>query len=385
LAFKLEDGQYGQLTYIRVYQGTLSKGDTIINARSGRKTKIGRLVKIHANQMEDIETIPAGFIGALFGVDCASGDTFVSPGLNLTMTSMFVPEPVISLAIVPKDNKSEINMAKALNRFSKEDPTFQTFVSDETGDTIISGMGELHLEVYVERMRREYKAEVTTGAPRVAYRETITRRAEFNYTHKKQTGGAGQYGRVAGHMEPSPDEHFVFENNIVGGKIPTQFIPSCEKGFKQSMDKGPKMEFPITGIKVVINDGASHSVDSSEMAFIAAARGAFREGYFKASPAILEPIMNVAVETPAEFQGAVMGLLNQRRGIIVGSQDEGPLCVVEAKVPLAEMFGFSTVLRSSTQGKAQFTMELGAYKQVPQSIAEELAKKREQEKKNPKP
>ena len=298
---------------------------------------------------------------------------------------MFVPEPVISLAIFPKDNKSQINMSKALNRFSKEDPTFRTYVDHETNETIIEGMGELHLDVYVERMRREYSTDVTTGHPRVAYRETITRRAEFNYTHKKQTGGAGQYGRVAGYMEPSPDEHFVFENNIVGGKIPTQFIPSCEKGFKQSMDKGPKMEFPITGIKVVINDGASHSVDSSEMAFVAAARGAFREGYFKASPAILEPIMNVAVETPAEFQGAVMGLLNQRRGIIVGSQDEGPLCVVEAKVPLAEMFGFSTVLRSSTQGKAQFTMELGAYKQVPQSIAEELAKKREQEKKNPKP
>ncbi|MBU1161044.1 MAG: elongation factor G [Proteobacteria bacterium] len=385
LAFKLEDGQYGQLTYIRVYQGSLSKGDTIVNVRNGKKIKVGRLVRMHAEQMEDIETIPAGYIGALFGIDCASGDTFVHPGLNLTMSSMFVPEPVISLAIFPKDNKSQINMSKALNRFSKEDPTFRTYVDHETSETIIEGMGELHLDVYVERMRREYATDVTTGHPRVAYRETITRRAEFNYTHKKQTGGSGQYGRVAGYMEPSPDEHFVFENKVIGGKIPTQFIPSCEKGFKQSMAKGPKMEFPVTGIKVVINDGASHSVDSSEMAFIAAARGAFREGYFKASAAILEPIMKVAVETPAEFQGAVMGLLNQRRGIIVGSQEEGPFCVVEARVPLAEMFGFSTILRSSTQGKAQFTMELGAYKQVPQSIAEELAKKREQEKKNIKP
>jgi len=385
LAFKLEDGQYGQLTYIRVYQGSLSKGDTIVNVRNGKKIKVGRVVRMHAEQMEDIEIIPAGYIGALFGIDCASGDTFVHPGLNLTMSSMFVPEPVISLAIFPKDNKSQINMSKALNRFSKEDPTFRTYVDHETSETIIEGMGELHLDVYVERMRREYATDVTTGHPRVAYRETITRRAEFNYTHKKQTGGSGQYGRVAGYMEPSPDEHFVFENKVIGGKIPTQFIPSCEKGFKQSMAKGPKMEFPVTGIKVVINDGASHSVDSSEMAFIAAARGAFREGYFKASAAILEPIMKVAVETPAEFQGAVMGLLNQRRGIIVGSQDEGPFCVVEARVPLAEMFGFSTILRSSTQGKAQFTMELGAYKQVPQSIAEELAKKREQEKKNTKP
>jgi elongation factor G len=381
LAFKLEDGQYGQLTYIRVYQGTLSKGDTIINARSGRKTKIGRLVKIHANQMEDIETIPAGFIGALFGIDCASGDTFVSPGLNLTMTSMFVPEPVISLAIVPKDNKSEINMAKALNRFSKEDPTFQTFVSDETGDTIISGMGELHLEVYVERMRREYNAEVTTGAPRVAYRETITLKAEFNYTHKKQTGGAGQFGRIAGYIEPISDQEFVFENKITGGAIPTQFIPACEKGFRSCLAKGPKLEFPVTGIKIVIDDGASHSVDSSEMAFQAAARGAFIEGYQKAKPVIHEPIMKVVVETPTEFQGAVMGSLNQRRGVIVGAQDEGPMCVVEAQVPLSEMFGYSTLLRSLTQGKAQFTMEFELYKQVPQSIAEEIAKKAEEKKK----
>jgi elongation factor G len=381
LAFKLEEGQYGQLTYIRVYQGSLSKGDTIVNARNGKKIKVGRVVRMHADQMEDIETIPAGYIGALFGIDCASGDTFVGPGLNLTMTSMFVPDPVISLAIAPKDNASQINMSKALNRFSKEDPTFRTYVDDETKETIIEGMGELHLEVYVERMHREYTAEVTTGQPRVAYRETITRKGEFDYSHKKQTGGAGQYGRVAGYMEPVTETELVFENKIVGGKIPTQFIPSCEKGFRQCMKKGPKMEFPVTGIKVVINDGASHSVDSSDMAFMAAARGAFREGYFKAGPVIHEPIMKVVVETPSEFQGAVMGLLNQRRGIIVGSQDEGPLSVVEARVPLAEMFGFSTVLRSSTQGKAQFTMELGSYKQVPESIAQELAKKAETEKK----
>lgn len=381
LAFKLEDGQYGQLTYVRVYQGSLSKGDTIVNVRTGKKIKVGRVVRMHAEQMEDIETIPAGYIGALFGIDCASGDTFAGSGLNLTMTSMFVPDPVISLAIVPKDHKSQINMSKALNRFSKEDPTFRTYVDDETNETIIEGMGELHLDVYVERMRREYSTIVTTGHPRVAYRETITRKAEFNFTHKKQTGGAGQFGKIAGFMEPSPDDHFVFENKIIGGKIPTQYIPSCEKGFRESMTKGPKMEFPVTGIKVVINDGAAHSVDSSEMAFIAAARGAFREGYFKAAPVILEPIMKVAVETPAEFQGSVMGLLNQRRGIIVGSQDEGSLCVIEARVPLAEMFGFSTVLRSATQGKAQFTMELDAYKPVPQSIAEDLVKKKEAEKK----
>jgi len=375
LAFKLEDGPYGQLTYVRVYQGTLAKGSTVINVRNGNKVKIGRLVRMHANQMEEIESIPAGFIGALFGIECASGDTFVSPGIHLTMTSMYVPEPVISLAIAPKDNKSQINLSKALNRFTKEDPTFRTFVNEETGDTIIEGMGELHLEVYVERMRREYKAEVETGQPQVAYRETITRRAEFNYIHKKQTGGAGQFGRVAGWIEPVDDQDFVFENQVTGGAIPTQFIPACEKGFRQCLEKGPKMEFPVTGIKVVLNDGASHAVDSSEMAFAAAARGAFRTTYPKANPVINEPIMKVVVETPTEFQGSVMGSLNQRRGMIVGCQDEGVQCVIEAQVPLAEMFGYSTALRSLTQGKAQFTMEFASYKQVPQSITEELAKK----------
>ena len=382
LAFKLEDGQYGQLTYIRVYQGTLAKGSFVVNIRNGKKIKIGRLVQMHADQMEDIEAIPAGYIGALFGIDCISGDTFIAPGLNLSMTSMFVPNPVISLAISPKNNDARINMSKALGRFTKEDPTFRTYVDDETNDTIIEGMGELHLEVYVERMRREYSAEVTTSKPRVAYRETITRMAEFNYIHKKQTGGAGQYGRVAGYIEPVASEDFVFENKVVGGKIPSQFIASCEKGFRNCLAKGPKMGFPVTGVKIVINDGASHSVDSSEMAFQAAARGAFLEGYARARAVIHEPIMKVVVETPTEFQGSVMGLLNQRRGMIISCQDEGTLCAIEAQVPLAEMFGFSTVLRSSTQGKAQFTMEFAIYKQVPQSIAEELIEQAAKEKKN---
>ena len=382
LAFKLEDGPYGQLTYIRVYQGSLTKGDAMVNVRTRKKVKVGRVIRMHADQLEDIESIPAGYIGALFGIDCASGDSFVAPGMSLTMTSMYVPDPVISLAIFPKDTKSETNIAKALARFTKEDPTFKARVNEETGDTIISGMGELHLDVYLERMRREYQAEVTTSPPRVAYRETITQKAEFNYLHKKQTGGAGQFARVAGYMEPVQNEDLVFENQVVGGSIPTQFIAACEKGFKKCMHKGPKMEFPITGIRIVVNDGASHSVDSSDMAFQAAARGAFRQGYAKAKSVIQEPIMKVVVETPTEFQGAVMTTLTQRRGMIVGSQDEGIFSVIEAQIPLSEMFGYSTDLRSVTKGQAQFTMEFLEYKQVPQSIAEELLKKAAAEKKN---
>ncbi len=378
LAFKLEDGQYGQLTYMRVYQGCLKKGDTVINSRDGKKTKVGRLIRMHASEMEEVDEIPAGHIGAMFGVDCASGDTFVSPGINYSLIAMHVMDPVISLSLQPVDNKSQINMSKALNRFTKEDPTFKTFVDKETNETIIQGMGELHLEVYVERMKREYKAEVITGKPRVAYRETITRKAEFNYTHKKQTGGSGQFGRVMGYMEPIEDE-FEFVNKVTGGRIPTQFISSCEKGFHNSMDKGPKMEFPITGVRVVLEDGAYHAVDSSEMAFQAAARGGFREGYLKAKPVIHEPIMKVVIETPNEFQGSCMGLINQRRGIIQGSQEEGVMSVIESSVPLSEMFGFSTILRSATQGKAQFSMEFSAYKQVPQSVADELVKAKEEE------
>ncbi|PIE59889.1 MAG: elongation factor G [Desulfobulbus propionicus] len=381
LAFKLEDGRYGQLTYIRTYQGMINKGDTMINTRTGKKVKVGRLVRMHADEMEEIESAGSGDIVALFGIDCASGDTFCHEGLNWSMSSMHVPEPVISLAVTPADNKAQVNMSKALNRFTKEDPTFKTYVDHETNETIISGMGELHLEVYIERMRREYNAEVEIGAPQVAYRETILHRAEFDYTHKKQTGGAGQFGRVAGYMEPAEEGEYEFIDEIVGGVIPREFISSCDKGFQKSLAKGTMTGSPITGIKVVINDGNYHAVDSSDVAFQQAAIGAFRQGYAKANAVIMEPIMKVAIEGPSEFQGAVMGSLNQRRGIIIGTQEEGTYTVVEAEVPLSEMFGYSTTLRSLTQGKAEFTMEFSTYKQVPKSISDELVKEYEAQKK----
>ncbi len=380
LAFKLEDGRYGQLTYIRTYQGTLNKGDTVYNNRTGKKVKIGRLVRMHSDEMEEINSCGSGDIVALFGVDCASGDTFTSEGISASMTSMHIPDPVISLAIVPADNKAQVNMSKALNRFTKEDPTFRTYVDHETGETIVSGMGELHLDVYIERMKREYKAEVEVGAPQVAYRETITQRADFNYTHKKQTGGSGQFGRVAGYLEPFEDGEYEFVDKIVGGVIPREFISSCDKGFSKSLDKGSLCGAAITGVRCVINDGAAHSVDSSDVAFQLAAVGAFKEGYLKAKPVIMEPIMKVAVEGPAEFQGAVMGSLNQRRGMIIGTMEEGNYTVIEAEVPLSEMFGYSTTLRSLTQGKAEFTMEFATFKQVPKGVSEELVKKYQEEK-----
>jgi elongation factor G len=382
LAFKLEDGRYGQLTYVRTYQGILKKGDFIFNTRTGKKVKVGRLVRMHSNEMEEIDEAGSGDIVALFGVDCASGDTFCDSSINWSMSSMHVPAPVISLAINPVDNKAQENMSKALNRFCKEDPTFKSFVDHETSETIISGMGELHLEVYIERMKREYQAEVEVGAPRVAYRETITQRADFDYTHKKQTGGSGQFGRVAGYMEPLEEGEYEFVDEIVGGSIPREYIPSCDKGFQASMAKGILTGAPITGVRCVINDGNSHSVDSSDMAFQQASKGAFKQGYQKASPVIMEPIMKVAVEGPSEFQGAVMGSLNQRRGVIVGTFEEGSYTVVEAEMPLSEMFGYSTTLRSLTQGKAEFTMEFSTYKQVPKSVAEELIKEHEASKKN---
>ncbi|MFW5683683.1 MAG: elongation factor G [Spirochaetota bacterium] len=381
LAFKLEDTNYGQLTYIRIYQGTVKKGDELLNIRSRKKFKVGRLIRMHANHMEDINEAPAGDIVALFGIDCASGDTFCHPSLNYSMTSMYVPNPVISLAIKPKDKKAADNMGKALNRFSKEDPTFRTYVDPESQETIIQGMGELHLDVYVERMRREYKAEVETGAPQVAFRETITQRAEFNYTHKKQTGGSGQFGRVAGYIEPLAEGDYEFADEIRGGVIPNEYISSVDKGIRIAMEKGPTIGFPIVGVRAVINDGSTHPVDSSDMAFQAAGLGAFRDAYKRAKPEILEPIMKVVVEGPTEFQGNVFASINQRRGIILASSEDGAFSVVEAEVPLSEMFGYSTVLRSLTQGKSEYSMEFLKYGRVPKSIAEELVTNYQEERK----
>jgi elongation factor G len=372
LAFKLEDGPYGQLTYIRIYQGSLKKGDEIVNTRSRQKVKVGRLVRMHADSMEDIAFAGAGDIVALFGIDCASGDTFASPGLSVAMTSIYVPEPVISLAIKPVDNKALDKMAKALNRFTKEDPTFRTFVDPESHETIIQGMGELHLDVYVERMKREYAAEVETGKPQVAYREAISQAVEFDYTHKKQTGGAGQYGRVIGSIEPFAEGVYEFVNEVRQGRIPREFIPSCDKGFQAAVKKGELIGFPITGVRVRLTDGAYHDVDSSDHAFQAAAIGAFRGAYRKAKPQILEPIMRVSVEGPSEFAGNIFGTINQRRGIIVSSVEDGNFSRVDAEVPLSEMFGYSMVLRSLTQGKAEFTMEFLKYGRVPGAVAEAL-------------
>jgi elongation factor G len=375
LAFKLEEGRFGQLTYLRVYQGTIKKGDSIVNARTGRDVRVGRLVRMHADEMADITDAATGDIVALFGIDCASGDTFTSDRIRLAMTSMYVPPPVIHLTVKPKDKKAQANMGKALQRFTKEDPTFHARVDEESGETVISGMGELHLDVYVERMKREYNAEVETGAPQVAYREAITRKAEFNYLHKKQTGGSGQYGKVGGYVEPFPDGEFEFVNDIFGGSIPSEFIPSVEKGFRSMIKKGRLIGFPVTNFRVVINDGAAHAVDSSDNAFQAAARGAFREVYDRAKPAILEPIMKVAVEGPTEFQGSFVRTIMQRRGIIVGTTELEGFVRVDADVPLAEMFGYSTDLRSSSQGKAEYTMEFARYAPVPGEVSLELIKK----------
>jgi elongation factor G len=372
LAFKLEDGQYGQLTYIRIYQGMIRKGDELVNSRTGRGFKVGRLIRMHADSMEDITAGECGDIVALFGIDCASGDTFTAPGLNYTMTTMFVPKPVISLAIKPVDKKSSDNMSKALNRFTKEDPTFHAFIDPESNETIIRGMGELHLEVYIERMRREYNVALETGMPQVAYRETISQAAAFDYTHKKQTGGSGQYACVCGILEPNHEAEYEFVDDITGGVIPREFIPSCDKGFKACLDKGSIIGFPIVNVKVTINDGNYHPVDSSDLAFQMAAIGAFRQAYERAKPMIMEPIMRVSVEGPSEFQGTVIATVNQRRGIITCTSEDASFMRIDAEVPLAEMFGYSTILRSCTQGKAEFTMEFSRYAKVPSSIAEKL-------------
>ena len=384
LAFKLEDGRYGQLTYVRIYSGTVNKGDVIYNRNNqDRKVKVPRLVRMHSNEMNDIESASAGDIVALFGVECASGDTFCDEKTRVTMTSMFVPAPVISLAVSPKDKTNAANFSKALNRFTKEDPTFRVHRDEESAQTIISGMGELHLEIYIERIKREYACEVIAGKPQVAFRETVTQVGEFNYTHKKQTGGAGQFAKVCGFIEPLPAdsvETYEFVNDIVGGSIPREFIPACDKGFKEQVRTGALIGFPVVGVRITINDGAYHDVDSSEMAFKVASMAAFREAYQLARPVVLEPIMKLQVQVPEEYQGSIMGQVNQRRGMIIGSQNLEGYSVVDSEVPLTEMFGYSTDLRSATQGKGEFTMEFARYAPVPRNVQEEMmaayAKKR---------
>jgi elongation factor G len=377
-AFKLEDGKYGQLTYMRIYQGTVNKGDFITNVSNQRKVKVPRLVKMHSDEMTDIESASAGDIVALFGVDCSSGDTFTDGTLNYAMTSMHVPEAVISLAVAPKHKEGTANFSKALQKFRKEDPTFRVHRDEESSETIISGMGELHLEVYIERMKREFACEVIAGKPQVAYRETIGAAADYDYTHKKQTGGSGQFAKVVGRIEPLPADSeltYMFENKVVGGRIPREFIPAVDKGFKEQMAKGTLIGFPIVGVKCVLTDGSYHDVDSSEMAFRICAMAAMRQAYEKANPTALEPIMKLETTAPEEFQGSVMGQINQRRGIILGTSTIEGTVTVTADIPLTEMFGYSTDLRSATQGKGEFTMEFAKYAAMPRGIQDELHKK----------
>jgi elongation factor G len=335
---------------------------------------------MHADEMVDITEAGAGDIVALFGIDCASGTTFTDGKNKYNMTSMHVPNPVIELVIEAKNRDELDNMSKALNRFTKEDPTFQVEVDKESGQTIIKGMGELHLDVYIERMRREYHVDVQTGAPQVAYRETITRPAKFEYTHKKQTGGSGQFAKIVGEMRPmevegDAENTYKFVNSVVGGRIPKEYIPSCDKGFQSCMEAGSLIGFPVVGIEMEVTDGAYHEVDSSDMAFQICARMAFRQAFEKAGAQILEPIMKVEITTPTEFQGNVVGNISQRRGNIAGTTEERGETTIEAEVPLSEMFGYATDLRSMTQGKAEFTMEFKKYAPVPRNIQDELIKK----------
>ncbi|GAX73818.1 hypothetical protein CEUSTIGMA_g1269.t1 [Chlamydomonas eustigma] len=382
LAFKLEEGRYGQLTYLRIYSGRVKKGDYIINMSNGKKVRVPRLVRMHSDEMEDINAASAGDIVAIFGVDCASGDTFTDGTQRFAMTSIRVPEPVMSLALIPKAPEQMGNFMKALTRFQKEDPTFRVSSNSETGEIIISGMGELHLEIYVERMRREYNVECEVGKPKVSFRETIRQRAEFNYTHKKQSGGSGQFGRVIGYIEPLPDtgeqvstegpRRFEFDNALQGNDIPPEFHPAIEKGFAEAANSGALIGAPVENVRVVLQDGASHPVDSNELAFRVAAIQGFRQAYQNASPIILEPIMKVEVTIPSEYQGTIMGDLNRRKGIIMDSTTSGDDCIIQCEVPLNSMFGYSSVLRSNTQGKGEYSMAYSHHSPVTRDLEEEL-------------
>jgi len=381
MVFKITDDPFGQLSYIRVYQGVLKRGEQYTNARTGKTVRIGRMVRMHAENREEIQDAGPGDIVALLAVDCANGDTLCGVGINYSLESIFVAEPVISLSITPVTNQDKERMAKALNRFMKEDPTFRVSTDAETGQTIVAGMGELHLDVYIERMRREYKAQVTVGSPSVSYRESPTCESEYNYKHKKQTGGSGQYAHVVGRLIPldgDASNTYEFEDNIVSGRIPGEYIPAVNKGFQGAMKKGPLAGYEVIGCKMCLDDGSFHAVDSSEMAFRIAARDAFVEAFRKSKPCLMEPIMKVEVETPQEYQGAIVGDLNSRRGIVMETNVRENICVINAEVPLSSMFGYSTVVRGLSKGMATFSMEMSRYSRVPQKLAEEIIYNRKQ-------
>ena len=383
MAFKTVLEQFGQLTYTRIYQGKIVKGESYINARTGQKVRFGRLVRMHANDREDIDVAEAGDIVAVVGIDCASGDTFCGGGVNYSLENIYVPEPVIRLSIEPADRAGADRLGKALERFRREDPTFQVSSDPETNETIIAGMGQLHLEVYIERIKREYRCEVTIGEPKVAYKEMPTKDVEFNYKHKKQTGGSGQYAHVVGKMHCLPEgseEEYVFNNNISQGRIPTQYIPAAEAGFKRALEKGPLIESEVVYAAVDLDDGSYHDVDSSEKAFETCGWQAIRDALNKASVALLEPIMTLDVEIPEEFQGAVTGHISSKRGVVNSAETREGTCYILADVPLANMFDYANELRSMTQGKGGFSMEFGRYSQVPRNIQTEVVEKRRKEK-----
>lgn len=380
LAFKLEESNFGQLTYVRVYQGSLRKGQNVYNARTGQKVKIPRIVRMHSNEMEEVQEIGAGEICAVFGVDCASGDTFTEGGLGYSMTSMFVPDPVISLSIKPKNTKDTPNFSKAISRFQREDPTFRVHVDTESGESIISGMGELHLDIYVERMKREYKVEVVTGQPQVAYRETLQSHVPFDHLLKKQTGGAGDYARVVGYLEPTGElGENKFESQIVGGTISEKYLFACDKGFQESCKNGPLLGHRVLGASMVINDGATHMTDSSEMSFKNATQQAFRKAFLAAQPQVLEPLMKTTITAPNEFQGNIVGLMNKRNAVINDTEIGPEEFTLQADCSLNAMFGFSSQLRAATQGKGEFTMEFSHYAPAPPQLQKELVAKHEKE------
>jgi elongation factor G len=378
LAFKIMNDPFvGSLTFCRIYSGKLETGSSLMNTVKEKKERIGRMLQMHSNDRIDIKEAYAGDIVAIAGLkETTTGDTLCDSLKPVILERMEFPDPVISIAVEPKTKGDQEKMGLALNRLAAEDPSFRVRSDEESGQTIISGMGELHLDILVDRMKREFKVEANVGAPQVAYRETITREAEIDYTHKKQSGGSGQFARVKIVFEPNPEgEDFAFESKIVGGNVPKEYIPGVEKGIQSVMDAGPVAGFPMLGVKATLLDGAYHDVDSSVLAFEIAARAAFREGAQKAGAQLLEPIMKVEVVTPEDYMGDVIGDLNSRRGQIAGTETRNIDTVISAMVPLANMFGYVNSLRSMSQGRAQYTMVFDHYDPVPQAVSDEIKKK----------